>query len=134
MRSCRCNTTVQPQRNGLTLIEIVVGLVIMASVLASSLIAFSAHRRQLRHAEQRIEAVAIADELLLLLSGQVDGFPNSGRGTIAGKPQWFWQTSIVGTTSPMDVPLQVIRLRVIETQQDGQQKLLTSVDVVESGI
>ena len=120
------------RRRGITLVEVVVGLTLMASVLVGSLISFSAHQRQLRSAESKLAAVSIADDLLSRLSGSRGGVPRAARGTIAGRPGWYWQTRIVGVAAPAGIPLQVIRLEVIEIRADRTARLLTHVDVVES--
>ena len=134
MQCSRCNRNCRRKRSAFSLIEVVAGLVIMAGVLVASLLGFSAHRRQLRHADNRIAAVSIADELLTTLSGQVDGFPTNSRGRIAGKSDWYWTTQLVATTAPMEVPMNVIRLSVVTVESSGKHRLLTSVDVVEGGI
>ncbi len=117
---------------GFTLIEVVVGLALMASVLVASLLSFSAHRRQLRTADARIAAVAVADELLEFLSSGPDGLPTSGRGRIPGRANWIWQTNVVGMTTPMLVPMQVVRFRIIEFRGDGSPQTLVSVHVMET--
>jgi hypothetical protein len=120
------------QRSAFTLVEVVVGLALMASVLVGSLISFSAHQRQLSSAESKLAAVSIADDLLSRLSGSREGVPRAGRGTIAGRAGWFWQTRIVGAAAPAGIPLQVIRLEVIEVRADRTVRVLTHVDIVES--
>ena len=114
-----------------TLIEVIVGLTLMATVLVGSLLAFSAHRKQLRVAEQKLKAVSIADDLLYRFSGQREGVPKAARGPVPGHPNWLWQTEIVGVAGPLQVPVQVVRLRVIEILPDGSALNLVSVDVVE---
>ena len=121
-------------RFGFTLIEVVVAMVIMVSVLASALLAFSAHRKQLRLANQRMSAIVAADDLLVVLSGQEGGFPISGRGPIPGHPTWTWQTNVVGVTAPAGVELNVIRLTIDEVTPRGQRNNLVSLEVLESGL
>lgn len=131
MRFSPCRASTRSQ-SAFTLVEVVVGLSLMASVLVGSLISFTAHHRQLRAAESKLTAVSIADELLSRLSGSRQGVPRAGRGAIAGRPGWYWQTRIVGVAAPAGIPLQVIRLEVIESRTDGTARLLTHVDIVES--
>ncbi len=105
----------------------------MAGVLVSSLLAFSAHRRTQRFAEAKLAAVSVADELLTHLSGMRGGIPASSRGPIAGRPDWWWQTELVGLTAPAGIPLQVIRFQVIEIALTGSSRSLVSVDIVGAG-
>jgi prepilin-type N-terminal cleavage/methylation domain-containing protein len=134
MRFSPCSRFVPPRANrkAFTLVEVVVGLALMASVLVGALISFSAHRRQLRAADSKLEAVSVADDLLGRMSGSRDGVPRSGRGPISGRPGWFWQTRIVGIAAPAGIPLQVIRLEVIQVGADRTARVLTQVDIVES--
>ena len=126
MQSCRCR-----KGHGFTLLEVVVGLTLMASVLVGSLLSFSSHRRQQRTADAKIAAVAVADQLLNELSGLREGIPAIGRGMIAGRPNWFWTTDVVGTTAPADIPMQLIRLQVTEVDNEGRSHSLVTVDVVK---
>ena len=127
MQSSRSSTG----SGGFTLIEVVVGLALMATVLVASLLSFSAHRQQLRLADGRIAAAAVADEMLETLNSQPDGIPANGRGRVAGKANWFWQTKVVGVTAPLEVPMQVIRFSIIELSGDGRATSLVSVDLLE---
>ena len=126
MRCCRCKS-----RSAFTLLEVVVGLTLMASVLVSSLLAFSAHQKQRRLADAKIVAVRLADQLLTDLSVSRGGIPEVGGGIIAGSPNWFWRTSIVGTASPAGIPVKVIRFEVAKVKFGGGIESLASVDLVE---
>ncbi len=126
-KAFRAHSTVP---SGFTLMEVVVGLTLMATVLVGSLLSFSAHRRQLRRADAKIAAVAVADDLLSRFMGSREGIPLLANGSIDSHPTWYWQTQPVGTTAPAGVPLQVIRLQVIEITASGEHRVHTSVDVV----
>ncbi|MDA8744722.1 prepilin-type N-terminal cleavage/methylation domain-containing protein [Rubripirellula amarantea] len=120
-----------PRRQGFTLIEVVVGLVLMASVLVSSLLAYSSHQRQRAFANAKREAVIIADQILQQLSVRRAGMSAGDQGLIADKPNWFWRTSLVGTTSPAGVPMRVIQFQIAKQNPDGTVTALTSVELVE---
>ncbi len=109
---------------GFTLIEVVIGLTLMATVVVSSLLAFSAHRKQRRAAEAKLAAVTVADDLLHRLSAGRDGIPIAGRGVIPGHPYWFWQTTPVGTIRRAEVPLRVIEFRIVEVSDEGRLPLV----------
>lgn len=114
-----------------TLLEVVVGLTLMATMLTSSLLAFSAHRKQRRFADAKLTAVAIADNLLDFMSGSPDGIPPVGRGPIAGNPNWYWQTSPIGVLAPALIPMRVIRFQIVDASWDNQGRVLLSIDLVE---
>ncbi|MGI9472562.1 MAG: hypothetical protein ACR2NZ_13565, partial [Rubripirellula sp.] len=61
---------------------------------------FSAHHQQRRIAESKIAAAAVADQILNEMSESREGIPSTGRGIIAGKPNWFWRTYIAGVANP----------------------------------
>jgi prepilin-type N-terminal cleavage/methylation domain-containing protein len=120
-------------RAGFTLIEVVVGLVIMAGVMASSLLAFASHQRARRMAEARIAAVAVADEMLTSFSGSRGGIPPAARGPVPNRPGWWWQTSTVGVTAPAGIAMEVTRFQIIEIEAGGKANRLTHVDIVGAG-
>ena len=118
-------------RPGLTLLEVVVGLVLMGSLLSATLLAFSKHQRQLALANKRIEAVNVAESLIHELSNSRGGFPIRGRGTIPGHPTWNWETMPAGQTVLVTVPLQLVRFSIIEVRESPVR--LVSVDVFRPG-
>ena len=133
MRCCRCNQRTWGAGTAFTLLEVIVGLTLMATLLVSSLLAFAAHQRQRQFADNKLAAVAIADDMLNWMSGTPEGIPASGRGLVPGKPSWFWQTSVVGATAAANVPLQVIRFTIIEQPTPRSPfRALVTIDLVES--
>ena len=117
---------------GFTLLEVVVGLVLMSTVLVSSLLAYSAHQHQLRAAEAKLAAVTIADELMTRFVASREGIPRASRGPLAEHPGWYWQTRTVGVAAPAGIPVQVIRLEVLETIPNRDPRVLAQIDVVQS--
>ncbi|MDG2221812.1 MAG: hypothetical protein P8L85_10540 [Rubripirellula sp.] len=107
------NCSHSDRRDGLTLVEVVVGLVLMATVLVSSLLATGAHRRQHHFSNNKLVAVGIADDLLNQFLNSRDGIPPVAQGLIAARPQWSWRTQVVGAAAPAGVPMQVIRLEIL---------------------
>ena len=119
-------------RCAFTLLEVVVGLALMATVLVASLISFTSHRKQLRTADLRIAAAAIADDLLEQFTTRPEGMPRFGRGPIAGRANWIWQSVVVGNTAPVDVPMYVIRFSIMEVGDNGELKELVWANVMEA--
>ncbi|MEM1068735.1 MAG: hypothetical protein AAGG48_03265 [Planctomycetota bacterium] len=111
------------QRCALTLVEVVVGLVLMATVLVASLMALAAQRRQYRQANHQLIAVGIADEIMNQFQSDPDGMPASGQGFIAGRTGWMWRTRVIGMTSPAGVAMPVIRLEVFDERGQPKAKL-----------
>ncbi len=131
MRCFRCNGQHLMKRPAFTLLEVIVGLTLMATVLVGSLLSFSAHQKQRRFADAKIVAVTIADDLLNLLSASPEGIPANGRGLIAGKSDWFWRTSVVGAMAPANVPMRVVRFEIIEQSAQSPLRALVTIDLVQ---
>lgn len=132
MPCCRSNRRTGTAKPAFTLLEVIVGLTLMATVLVSSLLAFSAHQKQRRFADNKIAAVAIADDLLNWMSGSPEGIPTVGRGLITGRPNWFWRTSVVGGSVPANIPVRVIRFEIMEQPaQRSPLRALVTIDLVE---
>ena len=117
-------------KRGLTLLEVIVALLLMGGVVVSSLLAFARHREQLFLAGQRIEATGIADQMLAELSARRGGLPVGVRGAVEGKPQWFWQTRPIGTTSLATVPMQVVRFEI--RSRNAADDVLVGIDSVKA--
>ncbi len=118
-------------RDGFTLIEVVVGLALMASVLVGSMLAFSAHRHQLLAADKKVAAVSVADDVLSRLINSRDGIPLKATGEIPSHPTWYWETIPVGTATPAGVALDVVRFQIIEITPAREHKVHATVNVVK---
>ena len=127
MLCSRCNA----RTAGFTLLEVIVGLTLMATVLVGSLLSFSAHQKQRRFADAKIAAVAVADDLLNLLSSSPQGIPANGRGLIPGKPNWYWRTTAVGAIAPANLPMRLVRFEIIEQSGQDPPRALVTVELVQ---
>lgn len=114
-----------------TLIEVVVGLTLMASVLVGSLLALSAHRKQRRTADAKLVAVRFADDLMNRFFSLSEGIPLAARGVVPGQPGWMWRTSLVGSAAPAGIPLQVVRVEVLDQSTSAGERTLVSIEVVQ---
>jgi len=120
------------QRCGFTLVEVVVGLTLMATVIVSSLLAFSKHQKQIRLARSKIDAVQIADDLLNRMSASRTGIPPAATGPIPEHPNWSWQTSVSAETLGVPIPMQIIKLQIMEQESNSKLNLLVSTIVVKA--
>lgn len=115
-------------RRGLSLLEVIAALVLMGTIVVTTLLAFSKHRRQLALSKERLQAAEIAEELLPQLIRSERGIVAGQRGTIAGRPDWFWQTSLVGTTVVATLPMHVIRFEIYSKRES--ESVLTRIEMV----
>lgn len=100
---------VRNARSGLTLIEIIVGLVLMAMVLASAVLAQRRHADVARRAQNVELVVAAADGILEQLYARRGGFPRRARGRFESLPQYTWVTRPVRREVLAGVPVEIVR-------------------------
>ncbi len=86
-------------------------------------------RHQTANAERRVEACAIAEELLSTWWRRPDEFPRRDEGEVAGKPAWRWKTTPQENHSATKLGGEVVCLEV-ETTRDGRKATLCEVEVV----
>ena len=127
MKSSRSRQTI-----GFTLVEVVVGLTLLATVIVSSLLAFSKHQKQIRLSRSKIAAVRIADDLLNRMSASRTGIPPAASGPIPEHPTWSWRTSVTAETLRDPFPMQIIELQIIERENVSKLNLLASTSVVKA--
>lgn len=121
---------------GTTLVEVVGGLALLASLLVVVLLARSRYVRQAAAADQRLRAIELADQLLstwhrdprAIKTGTQ--FVSSGpktRTQLVSDPMFVCRTSAVANPAVEELGARVFRLDVL-AQDDG--RVLVSVDFV----
>jgi len=125
-RSCNVNN-----RRGITLIEVVVSLVLLATLVAGMVLAYSAHHRQALLATKRQAAVKAADQLLTRwYAGNEPQVPRNGSGLVLGSTVLVWRTGIVHRSVIESLPVEVIRLQVFSENASKSPSPLAQVDVI----
>lgn len=113
-------------RSGITLTEVVVGLVLLGTLLTGILIAAGRFEKQRARSLKKLTAVEILDHLTEEFFR--DGFPETRtRGEIVGRPAWTWLVVQV-PQSTRDSELVTLRLTIEET--GGANLPLASVEVI----
>lgn len=104
---------------GITLIEVVVGLVLLSTLLTVILISTGKLHRQQKSAIQKLEAVHLLDELTAEFFRK--GFPSlDSVGPIDSQPDRYWQ--VTGQPSPI-APDRLVSVRLsILASSPGQPK------------
>ena len=103
-----------------------------SSVAIKPLLAFSKHQKQIRLARSKIDAVQIADDLLNRMSASRTGIPPAATGPIPEHPNWSWQTSVTAETLGVPIPMQIIKLQIMEQESNSKLNLLVSTIVVKA--
>ena len=124
----RCCVPNDRSNRGLTLLEVVVGIVLLASLVAGVLMATAAHQRKILFARQKIQASYFADQLMTRWSQSQSGVPLTGSG-VEYDSDFIWQVNVVGSRALCGVPVHVVRLRIYQPSGVGAQSLF-SMDVV----
>lgn len=126
---------------GMTLIEVVAGLALLATVLVLVFSARDHVARQQVRADRRLAAVAAADALLADWMRSAETFPRASTGGVPGRPELIWTTRVVPNPPAEALGGQAVRLdvgraderaagdRVMETGGDGRP-VVVSVEVV----
>ena len=126
-REDRCRST------AFTLVEVVVGLVLMGTVLTAAIRGLANHREQIRLSDQRWLAAELTDDLLVRWSGSRGGVPVNASGrwppTQTGAGVWTWQTGVIDSGQTCGVATRVVR---VEVRRWDRRRLL-SVDLLLPG-
>ena len=119
-----------PRRRGATLIEVLAGLALLASVLAALLVAKGNLARQWEMSRRRCEATQAADALLMRWWQEPELFPQSGDGEAPGG--WRWHLGAVSNPEAERLGGRVMRLELFESvpPSTAHKSALASVDLV----
>ena len=116
------------RRRGLTLVEVVVSIALIGTLLSGVVMAMARHRHQLALADQKIEAIEAADDLLKQWEGRPP-YPASGK--IGEKNKMAWKTTrITQTANELPKGVGIVRLEVRHPSGTAAEKPLAQVDVL----
>jgi type II secretory pathway pseudopilin PulG len=120
-------------RRALTLVEVIAGLALLATLLAAVLVAFGIHAGQIRLARDRMTAIGVADRLLSDWSSQ-NAIPAVGtEKSLSDTVDWGWRLASIESSELAQQGLSSIRLEVFRSLPTGDRQILASVDLVVPG-
>jgi prepilin-type N-terminal cleavage/methylation domain-containing protein len=122
MKPLRCSRT---RRTAFTLVELLVGMMLLASLAVVSLQGFKAHKQQLRTAEQRILAANELDLLMTTWSALPNGFPINSQGLIAPDRTWIWRTQLIEPRKIFGQDKLLVRAEILEDASVNGKSLAT---------
>jgi Tfp pilus assembly protein PilE len=121
------------RRKGLTLVEVVASLLLLACLLTGILTAYANHARQIRRAQLRLRAVTIADRMLTGWIRTSTAIPENSSGTVPDDATLKWQTRTVdGPESHEAMGIHVVRLEILgatRAQEPEKNDPLVVVDL-----
>ena len=102
------------RRRGLTLIEVVAGIAILATLLVSILVAHKIHAEQLRKAQQRLAAIEELDRLLAEWSATGTWQPVGTEGELE---ELQWRVVASDARVPDELGAEIVRVEVFRQNQ-----------------
>lgn len=121
-------------RNGLTLIEVLAASVLLGTLLATAVVSASRHTQQVRRAQDRLEALEIADGLLRTWLVERQGTIEAREGLIDGHDGWRWE--VTGRIEPELQPLgfHVGILTIVDRSSVESDRVLAQIEFVSSSV
>jgi hypothetical protein len=115
----------------MTLLEVVAGLALLASLLGALVMAKARYVRQAAAADRRVEAVAAADELLAGWHQNPRSLPRelSGSGAVSGDRRLAWRLRPVANAGVEELGGRVVRLEVLD-ERLAPPPVLVAVETV----
>ena len=116
---------------GVTLVEVLAGLMLLATILMGILLTGVQYSRQAGDAERRIAASVVADQILSRWWEDLRKFPRSGSGAATTDGTWYWRTRVLDEQQIEEVPFQIVRLEMLDGRGGKRgNPVALAVDVV----
>ena len=113
----------------MTLVEVLAGLVLLGTVLASLVVSRGRLLRQWADADHKLAASHAVDELMATwMSGPPNAVPVPGQGALVGAQNCMWRTHFVPNTAARDLQARVVRLEVFDHGSDRRSATLITLD------
>ena len=103
----------------MTLVEVVVGLMLLATLLVAILAAFGRHVRQVRHGQIRLEAARAADALLAEWFAEGGNLPREDEGVMPDNARFLWRITPVEDNVDETFDMGTIRFEVFYRDQEA---------------
>jgi hypothetical protein len=113
----------------MTLVEVLAGLVVLGTVLASLVVARGRLLRQWADADRKLTAAHAVDELMSKwMSGPPNAVPVPRQGALAGAPDCVWRTQFVAGRAARDLHARVVRVEVFDARAPRRTTPLLTLD------
>ena len=129
-RSRRCSTCLR--RPGLTLLEVVASLTLLATLLVGTILAYGSHIDQVKAAQQRLQATQIAERLLVAWYETEAGVPPRDENVIEGTEGLRWRTMPLDVDDSNLFQARVIRFEIFDPSDGVKPEPLVYVDLLAS--
>jgi len=115
----------------MTLVEVVGGLGLLATLLVALLMAKARYTRQSAVADRRLRAVAAAESLLVGWRQDARSLPRNGGGGVAGEEGLVWRTRVVPNAEVNEMGAAVVRLEILDERRVDESDRSAVVTAVE---
>lgn len=120
-------------RRALTLVEVIAGLVLLATLLTAVLTAFKVHAAQIRGSRERLKANETAQELLSGWLAQGALPPVGAQQALAGTDGWIWRLLANDSQPSGSINIGSVRVEIIRPRDGAADEVLASVVLVVPG-
>src|SRR5258706_1624320 len=119
------------KRRAMTLVEVVGGLGLLATLLVALLLAKARYTHQAAAADRRLQAVAAADALLAGWHQDPRSLVRAGSGAVAGGGEFSWRTQGIVNAPVGELGAAVVRLEILDERPEAAANpVITSVEFV----
>ncbi len=129
MRCCDRRRPIH-NRSGFSLVEVLAGTILLATLVVGVLVAMGSHQHKIRFSRQKLTATQLADQLLDRWHTKGDTVPLASNGFLSADGSLGWQTQVVQTRLLCGVPVNVVRLNLLSLGQAQRPKSLGWIDVI----
>ena len=123
----------------MTLIEVAVGMLLLGTLMASSLLAISGHARQISLAQDQLRATNELNRLLAEWSTASLPLPPAVEGPCPTASDLVWRATIRSDSAAVNLGAVVVRIEVLKQDmlsddpQEQMKQVLASVEVLAEG-
>jgi hypothetical protein len=115
----------------MTLVEVVAGTTLLATLATGMLLAYGAHQKQVRRAEQRIVAADVADNLLGQWYAGIGRIPRNQQGRVFSKQEpWLWRSRTIEVAAVGSIPVERIRVEIYREWERKDRQPLVVVELL----
>ena len=116
-----------------TLLEVIVGLLLMGSLVASGLVALSSHQHSILLAKQKQQANHVAEALLTNWYEVQGRVPIRDQGLVLANGEWLWRTQPVGMRSVCGLPANIIRFEILgRAEKNTDPQVFASIELLQN--
>ncbi len=116
-------------RRGLTLIEVVVSLGLLATLLVGILVAYHRHAEKIRTSQESLVALEQIDELMCRWTSQGVSAPYPAHGELPGEEGFVWRTEAIDAGYHEPLGIDIVRLAAHREESVSNDEPIVFIDL-----